>query len=107
MLTSSLDEGATPSARYHHAASLLTGYEPSSGTLEGGHSFMLVVGGVTPKGVAMDTWSLNLSSLVWREHKVRILMEIKNVFIKNKSQVVPELIFFSRAQCCLQWQVTL
>lgn len=70
MLTSSVDESATPSARYHHAAALLNTYDLDSGSHEGGHSLMLVVGGVTQSGVAMDTWSLNLSSLVWREHKV-------------------------------------
>lgn len=70
MLTSSLDEGETPRARYHHAAALLNTYEMDSGSHEGGHSFMLVVGGVTQNGVSMDTWSLNLSSLVWREHQV-------------------------------------
>lgn len=78
MLTSAVEEGSTPSSRYHHAASLLTLHESAShGT---GHSFMLVVGGVTPNGVASDTWSLNLSSLIWREHpvscRVNRLMEI-------------------------------
>lgn len=71
MLTSSVEEGSTPSPRYHHASALLTIHESGSG---GSHNFMLVVGGVTQNGVAMDTWSLNLSSLVWREHKVRIRM---------------------------------
>uniref|UniRef100_A0AAV2MAJ1 Uncharacterized protein n=1 Tax=Knipowitschia caucasica TaxID=637954 RepID=A0AAV2MAJ1_KNICA len=69
MLTSSVEEGATPSPRYHHAAALLTSYDFGSGS----HNFMLVVGGVTHSGVAMDTWSLNLSSLVWREHKSSVL----------------------------------
>uniref|UniRef100_A0A8C6NK18 Multiple EGF like domains 8 n=1 Tax=Nothobranchius furzeri TaxID=105023 RepID=A0A8C6NK18_NOTFU len=73
MLTGSLDEGSTPSARYRHASALLTSYEPGSGSHESGHSFMLVVGGVTRNGVAMDTWSLNLSSLVWREQKSSVL----------------------------------
>lgn len=68
MLTSAVEEGSTPSSRYHHAASLLTPHESAShGT---SHSFMLVVGGVTPNGVASDTWSLNLSSLIWKEHPV-------------------------------------
>lgn len=71
MLTSSVEEGSTPDARYHHAAALLSSHESGSGGLTASHSFMLVVGGVTQNGVAMDTWSLNLSSLVWREHKVR------------------------------------
>lgn len=75
MLTSSVEEGSTPSARYHHATALLTSHQSGSGSNgAAGHSFMLVVGGVTPNGVAMDTWSLNLSSLVWREHKVRLLL---------------------------------
>lgn len=69
MLTSAVEEGSTPSSRYHHAASLVTLYDSAShGT---SHSFMLVVGGVTQTGVASDTWSLNLSSLIWREHPVR------------------------------------
>lgn len=69
MLTSAAEEGSTPSPRYHHAASLLTLYD--SGSHGASHSFMLVVGGVTQNGVASDTWSLNLSSLIWREHTVR------------------------------------
>lgn len=67
MLTSSVEEGSTPSPRYHHATALLTSHESGNH-----HNFMLVVGGVTQNSVAMDTWSLNLSSLVWREHKVRM-----------------------------------
>lgn len=73
MLTSSVEEGSAVSPRYHHAAALLTSHESVPGHHGASHSFMLVVGGVTQNGVAMDTWSLNLSSLVWREHKVRIL----------------------------------
>ncbi|XP_074538910.1 multiple epidermal growth factor-like domains protein 8 isoform X3 [Halichoeres trimaculatus] len=73
MQTSSVEEGSTPDARYHHAAALLTSHESDSGGLAASHSFMLVVGGVTQNGVAMDTWSLNLSSLVWREHKNSLL----------------------------------
>lgn len=95
MLTSSLDEGSIPSARYHHAASLLTSYEPSSGSHEGGYSLMLVVGGVTRKGVAMDTWSLNLSSLVWREHKVRILILMEIQDIKKSSCTSMKCHFYS------------
>lgn len=77
MLTSSVEEGSTPSPRYHHASALLTSHESGSGSLGASHNFMVVVGGITQTGVAMDTWSLNLSSLVWREHKVRIrCMEI-------------------------------
>lgn len=68
MLTSAVEEGSTPSPRYHHASSLLT----SHGSHGASHSFMLVVGGVTQNGVVMDTWSLNLSSLIWREHTVGI-----------------------------------
>lgn len=70
MLTSSVEEGATPSPRYNHASALLTSYDFGSGS----HNFMLVVGGITQSGVSLDTWSLNLSSLVWREHKVWITM---------------------------------
>lgn len=71
MLTSALEEGSTPSSRYHHATALLV-YESGSGNHGTSHSFMLVVGGVTQNGVAADTWSLNLSSLIWREHPVSI-----------------------------------
>lgn len=72
MLTSSVEEGSTPSPRYHHASALLASHEPLSDAQGATHNLMLVVGGVTQKGVAMDTWSLNLSSLVWRQHKVRV-----------------------------------
>ncbi len=72
MLTSSVEEGSTPTPRYHHASALLTSHESGSGSHGASHNFMLVVGGITQNGVSMDTWSLNLSSLVWREHKVRI-----------------------------------
>lgn len=71
MLTSSLEEGSTPGPRYHHAAAMLTNHESGSGNHAASHDCMLVVGGVTNNSVAMDTWTLNLSSLVWREHKVR------------------------------------
>lgn len=76
MLTSSVEEGSTPGPRYHHAAALLTSRESGSGGHGASHDFMLVTGGVTQNGVAMDTWSLNLSSLVWREHKVRLTKNI-------------------------------
>ncbi|XP_028836876.1 multiple epidermal growth factor-like domains protein 8 [Denticeps clupeoides] len=69
MLTSSADEGTTPVPRYHHAAALVS----SQDTVGAVHHLMLVVGGVTQNGVAMDTWSLNLSSLVWKEYKSLIL----------------------------------
>lgn len=71
MLTSALEEGSTPSPRYHHASSLLA-HESGSGNHGTSHSFMLVVGGVTQNGVTADTWSLNLSSLIWREHPVSV-----------------------------------
>ncbi|XP_021446912.2 multiple epidermal growth factor-like domains protein 8 isoform X1 [Oncorhynchus mykiss] len=73
MLTSSVEEGSTPSPRYHHASALLASHEPLSDAQGATHNLMLVVGGVTQKGVAMDTWSLNLSSLVWRQHKSSVL----------------------------------
>ncbi|XP_045900405.1 multiple epidermal growth factor-like domains protein 8 [Micropterus dolomieu] len=69
MSTSSAEEGSAPGPRYHHASALLTRRGSGSGASGASHSFVLVVGGVTQNGVAMDTWSLNLSSLVWREHK--------------------------------------
>lgn len=71
MLTSALEEGSTPSPRYHHASSLLA-HESGSGNHGTSHSFMLVVGGVTQNGVSADTWSLNLSNLIWREHPVSV-----------------------------------
>lgn len=111
MLTSSVEEGSTPSARYHHASALLTTHESASGSYGASHNFMLVVGGVTQNGVAMDTWSLNLSSLVWREHKVRIILE------KQISEEIYSVLFYSwkikvcpssnRVQCCRQWLATL
>lgn len=105
MLTSTAEEGTTPSPRYHHAASLLTLYD--SGSHGASHSFMLVVGGVTQNGVASDTWSLNLSSLIWREHPVRtrliIEMEISEIFFFSFSNVT--FLFTSdRARCCPQWR---
>ncbi|XP_062321572.1 multiple epidermal growth factor-like domains protein 8 [Osmerus eperlanus] len=65
MLTSSVDESSAPRPRYYHASALLANHEP----LTASHNIMLVVGGITQKGVANDTWSLNLSSLVWRQYK--------------------------------------
>uniref|UniRef100_A0AAX7TXQ6 Multiple EGF-like-domains 8 n=1 Tax=Astatotilapia calliptera TaxID=8154 RepID=A0AAX7TXQ6_ASTCA len=69
MLTSSVEEGSMPNPRYHHASAMLS-HESGAGA---NHNFMLVVGGVTQDGVSMDTWTLNLSSLVWREHKSTVL----------------------------------
>ncbi|XP_067365540.1 multiple epidermal growth factor-like domains protein 8 isoform X2 [Channa argus] len=76
MLTSSMEESSTPCSRYHHASAVLTIHESGSGNHGASHNFMLVVGGVTQNGVAMDTWSLNLSSLVWREHKSSVLPQV-------------------------------
>ncbi|KAG7276205.1 hypothetical protein CRUP_004796, partial [Coryphaenoides rupestris] len=76
MLTSSVDGGSLPVPRYQHAAALLTNHDPLSGGQGSSHNLMLVVGGVTQKGVAMDTWSLNLSSLVWREYKSSVLPQV-------------------------------
>ncbi|MFT7800605.1 multiple epidermal growth factor-like domains protein 8 [Arapaima gigas] len=73
MLTSLPEDGCAPIPRYHHAAALLTTSDPPSIDQELTHNIMLVVGGVTHKGVAMDTWSLNLSSLVWEEYKSSLL----------------------------------
>ncbi|XP_076135995.1 multiple epidermal growth factor-like domains protein 8 [Alosa pseudoharengus] len=70
MLTSSVEESSTPAARYHHAAALVSNHDLMSAVT---HNMMLVVGGVTQKGVANDTWSLNLSSLVWKEYKSSLL----------------------------------
>lgn len=94
MLTSSVEEGSTPSPRYHHASALLSSHDSGSGSHGASHNFMLVVGGVTQNGVAMDTWSLNLSSLVWREHKVNIGY-IENAKISAKCEVIlPNKILF-------------
>lgn len=92
MLTSSVEEGSTPSPRYHHASALLSTHDSGHGT---SHNFMLVVGGVTHDGVAMDTWSLNLSSLVWREHKVEIkfIVEMK-IFEKSEAVYIKLTNFF-------------
>lgn len=88
MLTSAVEEGLTPSPRYHHASSLLTSHESSHGA---GHNFMLVVGGVTENGVAMDTWSLNLSSLIWKEYTVSIRFIIE---IKLPENLIFSIVFF-------------
>lgn len=114
MLTSALEEGSAPNPRYHHASSLLV-HESGPGNHGASHSFMLVVGGVTQNGVAGDTWSLNLSSLIWREHPVSIR------FI-TLAQNIPKIISLilglflcrqikfcctpDRAQCCPLWQAT-
>ncbi|KAJ8289826.1 hypothetical protein GJAV_G00005770 [Gymnothorax javanicus] len=73
MLTSSVDEGSAPSPRYHHASALLANHDPHPGPQGTSHNIMLVVGGVTQNGVAMDTWSLNLTSLVWKEYNSSVL----------------------------------
>lgn len=98
MLTSALEEGSAPHPRYHHACSLLA---LESGSHGASHSSMLVVGGVTHNGVAGDTWSLNLSSLIWREHPVSLHMLPKaSVYF---GFLYHQLKFCStpdRAQCC-------
>lgn len=70
MLTSSLEEASMPLPRYHHASALVFSHDPFSGSQTATHSLMFVVGGVTKKGVANDTWCLNLSSLMWKQYKV-------------------------------------
>lgn len=70
MLTSSAEEGSSPSARYHHASVVVAMHDPMSGSQTEGHHLMLVVGGVTRNSVLNDTWSLNVSSLTWTEYKV-------------------------------------
>lgn len=89
MLTSALEEGSMPQPRYHHASSLLA-HESGSGNHSPSHTFMLVVGGVTQNGVAADTWSLNLSSLIWREHPVSV-----GFIIHAQSGATAYLRFFS------------
>ncbi|XP_076868849.1 multiple epidermal growth factor-like domains protein 8 [Brachyhypopomus gauderio] len=76
MLTSSVEEGSTPTPRYHHASAVISIHEHLSGNQPTPHHLMLVVGGVTEKGVASDTWSLNLSSLVWIEYKSSVLPSV-------------------------------
>ncbi|XP_017559477.1 multiple epidermal growth factor-like domains protein 8 isoform X2 [Pygocentrus nattereri] len=73
MLTSSVEEGSTPMPRYHHASAVVPIHDRLSGTQMVTHHLMLVVGGVTQKGVASDTWSLNLSSLVWSKYESSVL----------------------------------
>lgn len=70
MLTSSVEESSVPLPRYHHASALVYNHDPFSGSQAATRSLMFVVGGVTKKGVANDTWCLNLSSLVWKQYKV-------------------------------------
>lgn len=70
MLTSSVEEGSSPLPRYRHASVVVAIHDQASSTPTGTHHLMLVVGGVTPDSVMSDTWSLNLSSLMWTEHKV-------------------------------------
>lgn len=70
MLTSSAEEGSSPLARYHHASVVVAIHDHMSSTPTDSHHLMLVVGGVAPNGVLNDTWSLNLSSLMWTEYKV-------------------------------------
>lgn len=100
MLTSALEEGSAPHSRYHHASSLLA---HESGSHGASHSFMLVVGGVTQDGVAGDTWSLNLSSLIWREHPVSLHMLQKLLFTLGFSTInsnfAPLLTELSAAPC--------
>lgn len=59
-----------PLPRYHHASVLVVSHDPFSGSQTAAQSLMFVVGGVTKKGVANDTWCLNLSSLMWKQYKV-------------------------------------
>lgn len=100
MLTSALEEGSAPHSRYHHASSLLA---HESGSQGGSHSFMLVVGGVTPDGVAGDTWSLNLSSLIWREHPVSLHVlpkaSVYSGFSTLHSNIAPPPTELSAAPC--------
>uniref|UniRef100_W5L7W2 Multiple EGF like domains 8 n=1 Tax=Astyanax mexicanus TaxID=7994 RepID=W5L7W2_ASTMX len=72
MLTSTV-EVSTPMPRYHHASAVVPVHDHLSGTQPITHHLMLVVGGVTQKGVANDTWSLNLSSLVWSKYESSVL----------------------------------
>ncbi|XP_035382451.1 multiple epidermal growth factor-like domains protein 8 isoform X1 [Electrophorus electricus] len=73
MLTGSVEEGSIPMPRYHHASAVVSVQDHLSGPQTAPHHLMLVVGGVTQKGVASDAWSLNLSSLVWIEYKSSVL----------------------------------
>ncbi|XP_067304723.1 multiple epidermal growth factor-like domains protein 8 [Pseudorasbora parva] len=73
MLTSSVEESSVPLPRYHHASALVYNHDPFSGSQTATQSLMFVVGGVTKKGVANDTWCLNLSSLVWKQYKSSVL----------------------------------
>lgn len=80
MLTSSSEEGSSPLPRYHHASVVVAIHDHMSNTPTDSHHLMLVVGGVTPNSVLNDTWSLNLSSLVWTEYKVWDTRCVLNIF---------------------------
>lgn len=104
MLTSALEEGSAPHSRYHHASSLLA---HESGAHGASHSFMLVVGGVTQDGVAGDTWSLNLSSLIWREHPVSLhLFPKASVYLGSLYHQLKFPCTADRARCCPLWRAT-
>lgn len=70
MLTSSGEDGSGPLPRYHHASVVVAIHDHMSNTQTDSYHLMIVVGGVTPNSVMNDTWSLNLSSLMWTEYKV-------------------------------------
>lgn len=114
MLTSSGEEGSSPLPRYHHASVVVAIHDRMSSTQTDSHHLMLVVGGVTQNSVMSDTWSLNLSSLMWTEYKVWNARYVLNDFqvlnyLKNKTKLCFELIttFIFRVQRCPLWLVTL
>lgn len=73
MLTSSGEDGSGPLPRYHHASVVVAIHDHMSNTQTDSYHLMIVVGGVTPNSVMNDTWSLNLSSLMWTEYKSSVL----------------------------------
>lgn len=61
MLAGAEDGSPGPSPRSFHAAA----YVPA------GRGAMYLLGGLTAAGVARDFWVLNLTTLQWRQEKVR------------------------------------
>lgn len=81
MLTSSKEDGSAPKPRYYHASAVVPSHEQTSVAADANHCLMFVVGGVTQNGVTSDTWSLDLSSLIWTQYKVKIIKACKNIYM--------------------------
>lgn len=79
MLTSSGKDVSSPLPRYHHTSVVVATHDHMSSTQADSHHLMLVVGGITSNSVMSDTWSLNLSSLMWTEYKVWTTLNLNMV----------------------------